>query len=100
MVHEQTSGGSTPTLDMPLATLIPPFTMEANMKSYKVLELLQMGLNCVPESAHSVYLKHAYNGRVAETFLGDDLFGADRTIPNEHRVDSEVQRVQKINNIS
>ena len=96
MVHGQTSGGSTPTPDVPLASLIPLVTMEENMQNYTVLELLQMGLNCVHESAHSVYLKHVYNGTVAETFLGDNLFGADRTIPIEDRVDSAVNRVQKL----
>ena len=41
-------------------------------------------------------MKHVYNGAVAETFLGDALFGADRTIPVEERVDSAVKRVQKL----
>ena len=70
------------------------------MQSYTVLELLQMGLNCVHESAHFVYLKHVYNGTVAETFLGDNLFGADRTIPIEDRVDNVVKRVQKLSSAS
>ncbi len=65
MVHGQTSGGSTSIPDVPLATVIPLVTMEENMQSYTILELLQTGLNCVHESAHSVYLKHVYNGTVA-----------------------------------
>ena len=55
-----------------------------------------MGINCVHEAAHSVYVKHGYNGTVPETFLGDELFGADRTIPVEDRVDSAVKRVQEL----
>jgi hypothetical protein len=55
-----------------------------------------MGLNWVRESAHSVYLKHAYNVTVADTFLGDDLFGADRSIPIEDKVHSSFKRVQKL----
>ncbi len=55
-----------------------------------------MGLNCVHEAAHSVYVKHVYNGTVAETFLGDELFGSDRTIPIEDMVDIAVTRVQKL----
>jgi len=66
------------------------------MQSYTVLEMLQMGLNCVHESAHSVYLKHVYNRTVSETFWGDNLFGADRIILIEERVDSAVKRVQKL----
>ena len=96
IIHGQTCGGSTPTPDVHLASLIPLVTMEENMQSYRVLELSQMGLNCVHESALSVYLKHVYNGTVAETFLGDNLFGADRTIPIEERVDNSVKRVQKL----
>ncbi len=55
-----------------------------------------MGLNCVHETDHSLYVKHVYNGTVAETFLGDALFGANRTIPVEERVDNAVKRVQKL----
>ena len=65
------------------------------MLNYIGFKLLQVGLNCVHESAHSVYLKHVYNGTVADTFLGDDLFGADLTIPIEDRVDNVVKRVRK-----
>ena len=55
-----------------------------------------MGINYVHEASHAVYLKHVYNNTVAETFLGDELFGADRTVPVEDRVDKEVKRVQKL----
>ncbi len=55
-----------------------------------------MGLIYVHESAHSVYLKHVYNGATEGTFQGDDLFGADRTIPIEDKVDNAVKRVQKL----
>jgi len=50
----------------------------------------------VHEAAHSLYVKHVYNGEVAETFLGDALFGADKTIPVEERVDSAVKHVQQL----
>ena len=48
----------------------------------------------VHEAAHSVYIKHVYNETVPDTFLGDELFGADRTIPIEDKVDGAVKRVQ------
>ena len=74
-----------------------PFdVLEENLHNYTVLQLLEMGLNYVHEAAHIVYVKHVYNGTVAETFHGDELFGADRTIPVEDRVDSAVKRVQKL----
>ena len=59
-------------------------------------ELLKMGLNCVREARDSLDIKHVYNGAMAKTFLGDALFGADRTIPVEERVDNAVKRVQKL----
>ena len=55
---------------------------------------MEMDLDYVHEAAHSMYIKHVYNNTVAETFLGDELFGAVRTIPVEERVDKAVKRVQ------
>jgi len=54
--------------------------------------MLEMGLNCVHEATHSLYIKHVYNGAVADTFLGDDLFGADRAIPVEERVENAARK--------
>jgi len=96
MVHGQTSGGSTPTRDVPLASLIPLATMEENMQSYTMLELLQIRLSRVHKSAHSIYLKHFYIGTVAIFFWEITFFGAERTIPIEERVDSAVKRVLKL----
>jgi hypothetical protein len=79
-----------------LARLEPFKEMEAKWETFTVKELLEMGLNCVHEAAHSLYVKHVYNGVVAENFLGDALFGADKTIPVEERVDNAVKRVHKL----
>ena len=45
-------------------------------------------------------MNHVYNNTVAETFLGDELFGADWTIPIEERVDKAVKRVQKLSAVA
>ena len=55
-----------------------------------------MSLNYVHETAHSVYIKQVYNDTVAETFLGDELSGADCKIPVKERVEIAVKRVQKL----
>jgi hypothetical protein len=95
IVHEQFSNGSgEPTPDVMLARLVPLKDMEAKWETYTVKELLEMELNCVHEAAYSLYVKYVYNGAVAETFSGDALFGADRTIPVEERVDIAIKRVQ------
>ena len=66
------------------------------MQSYRVLELLLIGLNCVHESAHSVYLKHVYNGTAADFVFGENLFGADCTMFIEERIHSAVKRVHTL----
>ncbi len=55
-----------------------------------------MGLNYVHETAHSLYIKHVYNGTDANTYLGADLFETYRIVPVEERVDGAVKRVQKL----
>ena len=97
IVHEHSSNGSgEPTHDALLARLVPFKEMEDKWETFTVKELLEMGPNCVHEAAHSLHIKHVYNGAVAEAFLGDALFGTDRTIPIEERLDIAVKRVQKL----
>ncbi len=55
-----------------------------------------MGLNYAHESTHSVYLKHVNNGTIADTFLGDNLFGADHTIPIQDTIYNTVKRIKKL----
>jgi len=55
-----------------------------------------MGLNYIHEFSHADYLKHVYNATVAAFILGDELFGADMTIPIEDRTDTAIKRVHKL----
>jgi hypothetical protein len=97
IVHQQSNPGTTTSApDVPLARLVPLATVEAKISTYSVGQILEMSLNYVHEAAHAVYLRHVYNNTVADTFLGDELFGADRTVPIEERVDKAVKRVQKL----
>jgi len=97
IIHEQASNVSgTPTPDFLLARLVPFKEMDEKWETFIVKELLEMGINSVHEAAHSLYIKHVYNGEAANTFLGDALFGADKTIPIEERVDNAVKRAQKL----
>jgi hypothetical protein len=79
-----------------LARFVPFKKMNEKWDTFTVKGLLEMGLNCVHEAAHSMYIKHVYNGAMEEIFLGDAFFGADKTILVEERVDSEVKRAQKL----
>jgi hypothetical protein len=97
IVHEQSINGSgEPTPNVMLARLVSFKEMDEKWETFTVKELLEMGLNCVHATAHSLYIKHVYNGADAKTFLGDALFGADRNILVEERVDNAVKRVQKL----
>ncbi len=97
IIHQQTNPGTTtPAPDVQLARLVPLAVLEDNISTYSVGQILEMSLNYVHEASHAVYLKHVYNNTVAKTFLGDELFGADRTIPIEERVDKATKRDQKL----
>jgi hypothetical protein len=96
-LHEQSSNGSgEPMYDILLARLVSFKEMQVKWETFSVNQLLEMGINCVHEAAHSLYINHLYNVTVAETFLGDDLFEVGRTISVEERVDIDVKRVQKL----
>jgi hypothetical protein len=101
IVHQQTNPGTTtPAPDVQLARLVPLAVLEDNISTYSVGQILEMSLNYVHEAAHAVYLKHVHNNTVAEIFLGDELFGADRTVPIEERVNKAVKRVQKLSAVA
>jgi len=101
IVHQQSNPGTTtPGLDVQLARLVPLTVFEDNISTYSVGQILEMSLNYVHEAAHAVYLKHVYNNTVAATFNGDELFGADKTVPIEERVDKTVKRVQKLSAVA
>jgi hypothetical protein len=72
-------GGDTTVFVIPLARLVPLTTLENNIDSFIVLQLLEIGLNYVHEAAYSVYLRHVYNNAVAETLGG----GIIRDIQNK-----------------
>ena len=79
-----------------LARLLTLEDLDQRIDEFSVRQLLEMALNRLHESAHELYLRHIYSPSVADTFIGDDLFGADRTLPIPDRVDSAVKRVQKL----
>jgi hypothetical protein len=86
IVHEHNNNGSgEPTPDILLARLILFKEMEEKWDTFSVKELLEMGLNCVHEAAHSLYIKHVYNGAVADTLLGDDLFWGRQNYSNRRK---------------
>jgi len=97
VIHQQSNAGSDSTSHViPLARLVPFTTLENNIDSFTVLQLLEIRLNYIHEAAHSVYLRHIYNDSVAKKKLEDELFGPDGTVPIEDKVDSALKCVQKL----
>jgi hypothetical protein len=72
-----------PMPDVLLPRLVPYDEMKENVDFFIFKQFLEIWLNNIHEVAHSLYVKYVYNGVVADSFLGDDLFGVDTTIPLE-----------------
>jgi hypothetical protein len=50
--------------------------MKDTWDNFSIKQMLEMGLNCVHDAAHSLYIiKHVYNGAVADIFLEMTFLG-------------------------
>ena len=96
--NPESAEGSELEKEVRLARLVPlaDFEKRVEEKEISFREILEVMLNHVHESAHTLYVRHIYGHSVAESFVGDDLFGSDRSLPVEDRVDTAVKRVQKL----
>ena len=70
VIHHPSGDSGAPAPNVLLARLAHLETIEQNLHNYSVGQMLELGLNCVHEVAHLVYIKHVYNDTVATTFLG------------------------------
>ncbi len=59
-------------------------------------EALELGLNEVNEAACALYIRHKYNHAVVDAFVGDEYFGADRSVALKERMSTAVKTVQKL----
>ena len=57
--------------------------------------MLEILLNDIDEFSTALYMRHVHGGAVADLFLGDDLFGVDRSLPLSQRVEAAKKRVAK-----
>ncbi len=48
------------------------------------------------EAGAALYVHHKYNAAVAENFVGDEFFGADRKLDMKARMRVSVKEVQKL----
>ena len=69
--------------------------MKEKEKELRIRRLLEILLNDISEFSSGLYLRHVHGGAVADIFLGDDLFGVDRSLPLAQRVEAAKERVAK-----
>jgi hypothetical protein len=55
-------------------------------------EALDLGLDEVHEASCSLYIRHKYNQAVVDAFVGDEYFGADRSVGLKERMNTAVKR--------
>ncbi len=76
-----------------MASLLSEQDFEEGLPTFSIMELLEVVLNEVHEKGLAVYLRHKYNGIVCDSFLGDEIFGGDRTVSVHQIIESSVKRV-------
>jgi len=59
-------------------------------------EALELGLKEVHEVACAFYIRHKYNQSVVEAFMGDEYFGANRSVVLRERTGRTVKTMQKV----
>jgi hypothetical protein len=75
------------------ANLSDPDDYTENMTACEALEL---GLNEVHEAACALYIRRKYNQSVVDAFVGDEYFGADKSVVLQERMGTTVKTVQKM----
>jgi len=58
--------------------------------------MIEIMRNDVTEYSNVVYLKHVYGQFVSDTFVGDKIYGSDRTLPIIDCVDASIKRILKM----
>ncbi len=57
-------------------------------------EALELGLYEIYEASFALYIRHKYNQAVVDAFVGDEYFGANRSVVMKERMGSAVKTVQ------
>jgi hypothetical protein len=59
-------------------------------------EALELGLNEIHEASCALYIRHKYNHGVVDAFVGDEYFGADRSVVLKKRMGAAIKTIQKL----
>ena len=78
------------------ADLPDPDDYDDALASMSACESLELGINEFNEAACALYIRHKYNQTVVDQFVGDEYFGADRSVVLKERMATAVKEVQKL----
>jgi len=56
-------------------------------------EALELGLTEIHEASCALYIRHKYNQAVVDAFVGDEYFGADRSVVLKENMGAAVKTV-------
>ena len=70
-----------------------PAEFDALLAGMTVCQALELGLNQLNEAGSALYVHHKYNNAVAENFVGDEYFGAERKQGVKERMRASVKEV-------
>ena len=73
-----------------------PLEFAEKLKGMTICQALELGINQLNEAGAALYVQHKYNAAVAENFVGDEFFGADRKLDMKARMRASVKEVQKL----
>ena len=63
-------------------------------------EALELGINEVHEAACALYIRHKYNQSLVDAFVGDEYFGADRSVVLQERMGTTAKTVQELSAVA
>jgi hypothetical protein len=77
------------------ANLPDPNDYEENLAAMSACEALELDLNEVHAASCSLFIMHKYNQAVVDAFVGDEYFGADKSVGLKERMNTAVKTVRK-----
>jgi hypothetical protein len=76
--------------------LLNPLEFLEKLKGMTICQVLELGIYQMNEAGATLYVLHKYNATIAENFVKDEFFGADRKLDIKVRMKTSVKEVQKL----
>ena len=78
------------------ANLPDPYDYEEKLAAMSACEALEFGLNEIHEASCPLYIRYKCSQAMVDAFIGDEYFGADRSVVLKERMGSAVKTDQKL----